>query len=543
MTKYYLMKRAIFTFSLLFLSYFVFANNIQLQKVSLTDTNRAAKTVNIKMNISWEHSWRDSINWDAAWIIIKYKEPKDSLWKWKHGALSQSGNNAGSGAGYKIVVPDDRMGAFFYRSAIGSGNVASNDVKLFWDYGAAGVTNIDSVEVRVFATEMVYVPQGSYCLGDGNGSQYSAASFHLKNSLNYSVINDKWSPLINTYSSSSEYNRANDDDILYNQGIRISGINGIDINNDKVTDYLNYPTGYKSFYCMKYKVTQGQYTDFLNTIFSTDTSSSALDYFVSTNTDPNKLKAVPKALKAVWYPLADYLYSTPTDYNRNTILLDTIQIKFIVLRPDRAYGIMDIKKSLSFSDWAGLRPMSELEFEKSCRGPLPSVFYEKPWGYDSMYVQDNSNYYEPFKLSGTENGTEFFLDYNITRRNLEPSINGTVNGDGGVGPYRVGIYATDTSSRVSAQASYYGIMDLIKNTAELIIPANDAISRTLNYNINGQGVLTPFGLNYRFRNIQNNFSQTIPLSYVKSNGVTSWRGGSGAVYYGFRAVRSAPSDN
>src|SRR4051794_30700617 len=150
--------KAIFTVFSFLLTTFVFANNIQLQKVSLSDTNRTAKTVNIKFNISWEHSWRDSINWDAAWIMIKYKEAKDSIWKWKHAQLAVSGNNTGTAADVKIVVPNDLMGAFFYRSAIGSGNISSENVKLLWNYGAAGVTNIDSVEVRMFATEMVYVP-------------------------------------------------------------------------------------------------------------------------------------------------------------------------------------------------------------------------------------------------------------------------------------------------------------------------------------------------------------------------------------------------
>src|SRR5205085_6287459 len=123
------LMKAILTVFCFLLTTIVFANNIQLQKVSLSDTNRAAKTVNIKMNISWEHSWRDSINWDAAWIIIKYKEPKDSIWKWKHAQLSLTGNSTGTASGVKIIVPDDGSGAFFYRSQIGSGSIGSDDVK------------------------------------------------------------------------------------------------------------------------------------------------------------------------------------------------------------------------------------------------------------------------------------------------------------------------------------------------------------------------------------------------------------------------------
>lgn len=399
--------RAIFTSFLLLVSAFVFANNIQLQKVSLTDTNRTAKTVNIKMNISWEHSWRDSINWDAAWIIIKYKEPKDSLWKWKHATLSQSGNNTGTSSGVKIVVPDDLMGAFFYRSQIGAGNISSDNVKLVWNYGAAGVTNIDSVEVRVFATEMVYVPQGSFCLGDGNGTKRSPSSFHIKSSENsYVVINNQWSPTVNTLFP-SDNNRAGDDDILYYQGIHISGTEGLDVNNDKIADYPNYPTGFNGFYCMKYKVTQGQYADFLNTLFLKDTASYVVDNFINTYTYPSQLKSVPKQLKMAWFSLSDY-YSISTD-GRNTILLDSNLAKFVVSRPDRAYGFFNVRRSLSFSDWAGLRPMSELEFEKACRGPIPPALFENVWGNDSMYAKDAGDYYAPFKLSGIEMVQSFSL--------------------------------------------------------------------------------------------------------------------------------------
>ncbi|MGK4567112.1 SUMF1/EgtB/PvdO family nonheme iron enzyme [Flavobacterium sp. 3HN19-14] len=34
----------------------------------------------------------------------------------------------------------------------------------------------------------------------------------------------------------------------------------------------------------------------------------------------------------------------------------------------------------AYLDWSALRPMTELEFEKSCRAPLPRVAGEYPWG-------------------------------------------------------------------------------------------------------------------------------------------------------------------
>ena len=518
--------KAIFTLLSLIISSFIFANNIQLQKVSLADTNRTAKTVNIKMNISWEHSWRDSINWDAAWIIVKYKEPKDSIWKWKHAQFSKTGNNTGTQPGLKIVVPDDLNGAFFYRSAIGAGNIASNDVKFIWNYGSAGVTNIDSVEVRVFATEMVYVPEGNYCLGDGDGLQRSDNSFQLKNAPNnYAVITDKWSPLINTQSSLA----SGDDQSVKNSGIRVSGLQGLDVNDDKVPDFPNYPTGYRAFYCMKYKVTQGQYTDFLNTTSVNDTTASVISNAWLTS-DPSFLKSMPKPLQAAWRQLGDFIYMFiyPTDKARHTITFDSLQLKFIVTRPDRAYALMDINKGLSFSEWAGLRPMSEMEFEKASRGPLPAIRNEFAWGADSMYA-NNSTY--TLSFNGIENGTEYFTDYDITKRYTNP-IN-TRTGDGGTGPYRVGIFATDNSSRISSNASYYGIMDMSKMYPDGLVSANGS-GRELNYLIHGAGKLDALGNSYSFKNIK---QQLIGRTSVSARYQLN------SSFACFRAVRLAPSDN
>ena len=194
------MKRILFTLAIMLLGQMVLANNITVRKVTLLDTNRTAKTVAIRINISWDNSWRDSINWDAAWIFFKFKEPKDSIWRWRHGTLSKTGNYPGnSAAALKFAVPDDLKGAFLYRQTNGSGNITADSVRLLWNYGADGVTKIDSVEIRVFATEMVYVPEGSFAIGDGNGTQRSSNSFQLKNAPNnYAVITNLWSPLINT---------------------------------------------------------------------------------------------------------------------------------------------------------------------------------------------------------------------------------------------------------------------------------------------------------------------------------------------------------
>ncbi len=537
------------------------ANGISIQKVSISDTNRTAKTANIKFSISWDNSWRDSINWDAAWIFVKYREPKDSIWKYRHLTMSPSGNDAGTGtAAMKFAFAADNKGVFYYRQTIGSGNIKMDSVKLNWNYGADGVTAIDSIELKVFATEMVYVPTGSFCIGDGNGTSRSNYSFQLKNAPNnYVTITDKWSPLVNTFVNINS--GGSDDAILYNSGIRISGLDGLDITGDKISDYQDFPTGYRSFYCMKYEVSQGQYADFLNTLSLRDSSN------MNNYSDTTRMKKVNPKYKLALQSLDPYFGYTPIDLQRHTIQMDTVEVKYTVTRPDRAFGVGYANYYFSFSDWAALRPMTELEYEKACRGPLPPTFKTYPqnynysnsdttsswsgfdwaWGNDTTLASINnmSMTGSVLQYNGIENGTEKFSNYNIYKRYLNPiNSTGVSGGDGGDGPFRVGIFATDSSSRISSGASYYGIMDFSKNAPQLVISLGNSSNRTFSYKKNGDGMLNAQGMSdsNEFFN-QGNNGPGMMGSFIYKQRAVSERNNGGSNLSSFRAVRSAPSDN
>lgn len=45
---------------------------------------------------------------------------------------------------------------------------------------------------------------------------------------------------------------------------------------------------------------------------------------------------------------------------------------------------------LAFADWAGLRPMPELEYAKAARGPQAPIGTEYPWNTDSKALMQRT---------------------------------------------------------------------------------------------------------------------------------------------------------
>jgi len=517
------------------LSQEVSANNIRLKKFSLSDTVRTAKSVNIKFDLSWDNSWRDDINWDATWITAKVKRANGT---WKHIKFQSTGNLITTNPqNAKIVVPEDKMGLFLYRSANGNGSIDLSGIKLSWNYGADSVANIDSAEVRLFATEMVYIPQGSFAFGDSYTP--SATNFQLpggdriiqaifknfimadtvkygRNTPMFAVVTDKTTPKLSNAGTNSGPMNAGDQVIL--DGIYINGLKGIGISPSAPFKYPDFPTGYKAFYTMKYEVTQGQYTDFLNTtkiISNQFTQVNHLPIAMSPNN-----------------PLSRFSIEKQGE-------------TFIVSRPDRAMDYVDAHKVFAFSNWSSLRPMTELEFEKSARGSLAPVFNDRATGEsigNFAMPGDNSNskLINTLKISGAENGAEVPLAVDSTKS--LSSIISIEGGDGGTGAYRVGVFATATSSRRSSGASYYGVMGLTDNVGELVLPLSSEAARKFNgatgvgeNNINGQPPTAHWNIT-----TQPNYYQFFSL---KGSGPVSSRDGIYSDKGGFRLVRSAPENN
>jgi hypothetical protein len=301
-----------------------FANNMLVQNVTTLGNDAVNRTIQVQFDISWDNSWRDAINYDAAWIFMKFK---DASGVWQHAQLNQTGLVAGTGTANTVQVTNDKVGSWLYRTGLGSGTFTSTGMQLQWNYGLAGLTNVTGLEVRVFAVEMVYVPEGDFnatkMFFDNTEFCRNFRSFSAPGN-NFPVINNRISPTL-----------------VYNDGVQLSfkikGDSGIDANNDGVIDNALYPTGFKSFYCYKYELTEQQYADFLNTLTSTQITTLGV------------------AGTSITLANGQYFSSAP----------------------NKACGNANANRILSYADWSGIRPISFLEINKASYGPFQPIYYEQ----------------------------------------------------------------------------------------------------------------------------------------------------------------------
>lgn len=447
-------KRTITFFTALALLLFagsVAANNINVSNIRVTGQNTTAGENNpanytlVQFDLSWENSWRTSSapnNWDAAWVFVKYRVGSGD---WQHAWLNNTGHSSGTGTSATIdaglltpgtafhATTNPALGVFIYRSADGTGNFSITGAQLRWNYGANGVADSATVDVKVFAIEMVYVPAGSFDVGSGGTESGS-------------FTNGSWSsgatiPLL--ISSESELTIAPSTGNLW--GTSTSGNSTI---GGEGTLPDAFPKGYAAFYCQKYEISQQQYVDFLNTL----TSAQASTRYPNATTNRHAIT------------VSGGVYSTTNPY---------VACNFLSWMDGAAY-----------SDWAGLRPMTELEFEKACRGLETPVANEYAWG--TATVAGNA-----YTL-GNDNATNEGIASNYSTSTGNASYDIT---DGSIdGPLRVGIFAAnaDNQGRITAGASYYGIMELSGNLWERAVTVGNATGRDFT-GLHGNGALSTNG--------------------------------------------------
>jgi len=402
-----------------FLPLFIFNPNISLGSgISVTDVQIMAQDevedhYTIQYGLLWEYSWRTSSpnSWDAVWVFMKYR--LNNSGEWRHATLSQNAADHQVASSLSLEVPSDGKGLFIYPSAQKSASASlsfSFQTSLQWNYGLDGVSDQDDVELMIFAIEMVYVPQGSFAIGDGNVD------------FNYFELTT-----INT--SNAQVNPS---------GVgALGGQAGGHPTNANPPTTSNYPNGYEAFYCMKYEITQGQYLDFFNTLTAAQKVVRDISAASGKGSD-----ALVNRNNFTWQGSGDA--SLLNDDYANT-----------------ACNWLSPSDVLAYLDWAALRPMSEMEYEKACRGDQAPVRGEFAWGSPLHATSD-------YGLINSAKANEIIsTNYSGVGGNaLTKETSANVDG-----PLRVGIFTSHGSNtgRQTAGASYYGILDLTGNLEELTV--------------------------------------------------------------------------
>lgn len=491
------MKHLFLMIFVLLIATSAFSNNIEVNNVSLTGQNTTEGYTLVQFDINWENSWRISVgpaNWDAAWVFVKYRVNGNN---WRHASLNLTGGSSPGGSSLEVVA--DQTGAYLYRSSDGTGNVDWSDVQLRWDYAADGVDDNALVDVQVFAIEMVYVPEGAYRLGTGFTGDETDEFYGLQQFGEFFIRTPY------TVTSEATINISSSVGNLYYDNT----VSGGDQSGPLPAAF---PKGYGAFYCMKYEVSQDQWIGFFNTL--TQVQKTALDLTGS----PGKNSDDELTRNGVAWP----------DVGNATTTLPNIPVNYV----SNAY-------ILAYLDWAALRPFTEMEYEKSCRGTLNPVGGEFAWGNSNIHgtaytVVNENTASEQVSNPGSGVGN---VNYALT--------NGATSG-----PKRCGIFAASAllNNREETGGSYYGIMELSGNLYERAVSVGNPEGRAFtgahgDGSITGAGAAnvpnwplpTGEGIGYRGAGYVN-ISTFLQIS-DRNDAANSFSGSNGRI--GFRGVRTA----
>lgn len=470
----------------------VFASHLKVDNALMSEVNKETKLAKIKFNVSWDNSWKNDVNSDGIWVFAKFQTPEGD---WKHVNLRSASNadfdyldhtpemfSSGDNVDLGMLVPAEKTGAFIFRTK-GKGTTVSKDVQLIWDYAKDGVSDdqILKTSVKVFGLEMVYVPQDKYYVGDPVGADGPDNALY-------------------EYPNNGAYLVASEDPILVDQ---VEGALYCDQDNPRSRDDTpftipaEFPKGYKAFWIMKYELTSQQFADFLNTLnrkqqqsmVEADISQDEIkNYYVKTDTEEEHIRnslVVSKTGNGIKEPVKFYTYA-----------------------PARALNFMSWSNVAAVGDWAGLRPITELEYEKASRGPKEAIANELAWGVDmgsplSGRVQtfdgaDGSGYEKKVPQMGVVNtcmgGGIAPFDVGKKEKPDNPGFEGPVSGE----VFENSQQHKGVSERINLGASYYGVLNLSGNLWERCVTMGHELGRAFDGQ-HGDGELSEDG----FSNVTN----------------------------------------
>ena len=470
---------------------------LQISGVHLSGQNLSTGTCRIIYNLSWANSWRMSTETglpghDAVWVFARFRVFGG---QWQPCHLELTGHSAGIGTPLQWLagtvtphsthhpVSNPVVGLMIGRGQSGNGTVSAVELALHWNYRLQGLSDTEVVEVAVYGTEMVYVPAGPFWLGSGGdeAGRFYHMSDSLEQRLPVAVGSD--SLIVRTASTSGYASGGSSgssgasgfpsgtgptsaaagalgsprglcrsiESAAYSGGVQLPA---------------DFPVGYRAFYIMKYELSQSQYRDFLNSL-------PYSEQHARTDGSPDRAAGTPVLGSGHRQTIRIRLPGRPglsgaifgCDANQNGVYDEASD------GSGTACNSLNWADLSAYLDWAGLRPITEGEFEKACRGPQFPHPGEFPWGSAGAVPADT--------LMSAFTDSESAIE----------AANCIVGSQAFVaGPARVGAVGDTLAPRSSTGRSWYGVADLGGNVREWVVEMGNPGSLSMR-SIHGDGYL------------------------------------------------------
>ena len=299
-------------------------------RADLAARDTVAQTIPVTIELAWD-AWRDGDRWNAAWIAASF-EREPGVWS----DLRFRTDAASARASAPVeVAPAEVPGGYarglaVHRAADGAGTLFVT-VEAVWDVGVSYATiPPDGVPLRALGVELSHVAAGPFEVGEAvpdslrqpNAFQGAEGGTFQIGSEDEIAVGDVPGALAYVVPEGEAY-----------AGGDAAG-----------PVPAAFPKGADAFYVMTYPITQGQYADFLSIL-------------------PPRARA---ARDVTAYPT----YAE----KGGSIVCDADTCRAV--HPDRAANFLAWADGTAWAAWAGLRPMTELEYEKAAAGtPADSARY------------------------------------------------------------------------------------------------------------------------------------------------------------------------
>ncbi len=454
------------------------ATDVKVDNIQVLNRQGVLQTpLSVIFDLQWENAWNNDLNHDAVWVFMKYGSAYNNHVKLELTGHKVLQNRISESPEPKIEVSEDGLGFLIYPSKSYRG--AQNfKLQILVDTTGHRISREGLMGLSVHTLEMVYIPEGKFTLGSPDKEAIQRAAFYM------SDAEGQTKGLI-TITSEAAIPVGPKEDALYYWSEQVL------YNGDQQGPVpAEFPKGFMAFYIMKYELTQGQYADFLNTL--------------------------PEGWTYTRSPLGGKSYYE----NRGGIRLTNS--KYSADNPDRPMNYISFTDGLAFTDWAGLRPLTELEFEKAARGPETPIPAEFVWG------TNNYDLLERF----VNNDSELVMANQLNES-----------------------YLSDETRPIFG-ASFYWVMDLSGSVWEKVITIGNPEGRAFKGS-HGDGKLNfgsatnadwpksddevgGFGYRgggyYQPGTVYSDFNPHSPVGYRYYG---AWSGGPRSIAYGYRAGRTA----